>query len=140
MGRPVKKIDPKLVQDLAAIGCKTTEIASIVGVSVDTLDRRFAEEMEKGRSNLRATLRRWQISAAQKGNVAMLIWLGKQLLGQTEKIEQATEFVVKPLSPQQVQTILTGDPFLHEPDRRVVDVRSEAAPSDPKPTGGDQES
>lgn len=140
MGRPVKNIDPKLVQDLAAIGCKTTEIASIVGVSVDTLDRRFAEEMEKGRSNLRATLRRWQIESAKKGNVAMLIWLGKQLLGQTEKIEQATEFVVKPLSPQQVQTILTGDPFLNEPDRRVVDVRSEATPSDPKPAGGDQES
>lgn len=140
MGRPIKNIDPKLVQDLAAIGCKTTEIASIVGVSVDTLDRRFAEEMEKGRSNLRATLRRWQIESAKKGNVAMLIWLGKQLLGQTEKIEQATEFVVKPLSPQQVQTILTGDPFLNEPDRRIVDIRAEPTEPDQKPTGGNKES
>jgi len=91
MARPKLKIDPKLVQDLAAIGCKTTEIATIIGVSVDTLDRRFAGELEKGRSNLRASLRRWQIEAAKKGNVAMLIWLGKQLLGQTEKVEQTTE-------------------------------------------------
>lgn len=91
MARPKKQIDPKLVQDLAAIGCKTTEIATIVGASVDTLDRRFAAEIEKGRSNLRASLRRWQLEAAKKGNVAMLIWLGKQMLGQTEKIEQTSE-------------------------------------------------
>jgi hypothetical protein len=91
MARPKKQIDPKLVQDLAAIGCKTTEIATILGVSVDTLDRRFADEMEKGRSNLRASLRRWQLEAAKKGNVAMLIWLGKQMLGQTEKVEQVVD-------------------------------------------------
>ena len=95
MARPKLKIDPKLVQDLAAIGCKTTEIATIVGASVDTLDRRYAAEIEKGRTNLRASLRRWQLEAAKKGNVAMLIWLGKQMLGQTEKIEQTTEAKVE---------------------------------------------
>jgi hypothetical protein len=84
MARPKKVIDPKLVQDLASIGCKTTEIAAIVGASVDTLDRRFAEEMNKGRNNLRCSLRRWQLDAAKKGNVTMLIWLGKQLLDQKD--------------------------------------------------------
>lgn len=95
MARPKKPIDPKLVHDLAAIGCKTTEIASITGASVDTLDRRFAEEMRKGRSNLRASLRRWQLESAKKGNVAMLIWLGKQYLQQTEKIEEVSEQTIK---------------------------------------------
>lgn len=95
MARPKKQIDPKLVQDLAALGCKTTEIATVTGVSVDTLDRRYADEISKGRENLKISLRRWQLEAAKKGNVAMLIWLGKQMLGQTEKIEQTTEASVK---------------------------------------------
>lgn len=32
-------------------------------------------------------LRDWQLQAAKKGNVAMLIFLGKQYLGQSDKIE-----------------------------------------------------
>lgn len=95
MARPKLKIDPKLVQDLAALGCKNNEIAVVVGVSTDTLERRFAGEMSKGRENLKISLRRWQLEAAKKGNVAMLIWLGKQMLGQTEKIEQTTEAKVE---------------------------------------------
>lgn len=47
---------------------------------------------------------------------------------------------VEALSPKDIQNILTGDPFLNEPNRGVINVRSEAAPPDPKPTGGDQES
>lgn len=120
MAKPLP-IDPKLVQDLAAIGCKTTEIATIVGCSHDTLERRFASEMEKGRSNLRASLRRWQIEAAKKGNVAMLIWLGKQLLGQTEKVEQVSEVKVKQISPQEIETIIKTDPFLNKDDTSKKD-------------------
>lgn len=91
MGRPKLNIDPKLVRDLASIGCKTKEIAVIVGCSTDTLEGRFSAEMAKGRENLKISLRRWQLEAAKKGNVAMLIWLGKQLLDQSEKIEQKTD-------------------------------------------------
>ena len=91
MARPRLKIDPKLVQDLAALGCKTNEIAVTLGCSTDTIERRFAAELAKGRENLKISLRRWQLEAAKKGNVAMLIWLGKQMLGQTEKIEQTSE-------------------------------------------------
>jgi hypothetical protein len=111
MAKPLP-IDPKLVQDLAAIGCKTTEIATIVGCSVDTLDRRFAEEMEKGRSNLRASLRRWQLESAKKGNVAMLIWLGKQILQQSDKIEQVAHLEVKQLTPGEIDKIMATDPFV----------------------------
>ena len=100
MARPKLKIDPKLVQDLAALGCKTTEIAVVVGCSVDTLDRSFAEEMAKGRENLKISLRRWQLESAKKGNVVMLIWLGKQLLKQTDKVEQISSMTVKTLSPK----------------------------------------
>lgn len=95
MARPKKHVDPKLVQDLAALGCKTKEIASVCGVSTDTLERRFAAELSKGKENLKISLRRWQLQAAQKGNVTMLIWLGKQYLEQTDKIEQTTDTTLK---------------------------------------------
>jgi hypothetical protein len=116
MAKPLP-IDPKLVQDLAAIGCKTTEIAKIVGCSVDTLDRRYAEEMDKGRNNLRASLRRWQLESAKKGNVAMLIWLGKQILQQSDKIEQVSHVEVKQLTPQEIEKVLIEDPFLNKGEK-----------------------
>jgi hypothetical protein len=113
MARPKLQIDPKLVQDLAALGCKTTEIAVVVGCSTDTLEGRFSAELAKGRENLRISLRRWQLESAKKGNVAMLIWLGKQMLGQTEKVEQTSNISVQSISPKEVQKILSEDPFLH---------------------------
>lgn len=87
MGRPKKKVDPKMVQDLASIGCKVNEIAKLLEVSEDTLHRRFALELAKGKENLKMSLRRWQLEAAKKGNVSMLIWLGKQYLEQRDKLD-----------------------------------------------------
>lgn len=45
-----------------------------------------------------------------------------------------------PLSPQQIQSILTGDPFLHEPDRRTIELRAEEGSGDQKTPGGNKES
>lgn len=89
MGRPQIEIDEKLVEKLASIHCTMEEIASIVGCSVDTLERRFAELIKTAKDKGRSSLRRHQWEAAQKGNTTMLIWLGKQLLGQKDisKIE-----------------------------------------------------
>lgn len=85
MGRPLIEIDPIEVTKLAQLGCKNEEMADFLGCSVDTLDRRFAEEIRKGRADLKLSLRRLQIQSAQKGNVVMMIWLGKQMLGQVER-------------------------------------------------------
>lgn len=84
MGRPLKKIDPELVGKLAAIGCTHPEIAAICGCSQDTIERRFADIIEKGKQEGKSSLRRLQWKSAQDGNIAMQIWLGKQLLGQRE--------------------------------------------------------
>lgn len=113
MARPKLNIDPNLVEELAGIGCKNKEIAVIVGCSTDTLEGRFSAELEKGREHLKMSLRRWQLEAAKKGNVVMLIWLGKQMLQQTDKVEQTNSVTVKSLSPTEVQNILKGDPFLN---------------------------
>lgn len=37
---------------------------------------------------MKTSLRRLQWKKASEGNVAMLIWLGKQILGQKERVEE----------------------------------------------------
>ena len=90
MAPPLKPINPEQVRKLAGIGCTTAEIGSILGCSDDTLERRFAGALKKGRAKLCMTLRRKQVRIAMGGNVAMLIWLGKQLLGQADRQDVTT--------------------------------------------------
>lgn len=90
MARPgpkVPEIDGKLVEQMASWGAKVVEIANYFGVSDQTIQRRFEPELTKGRSNLQMSLRQWQLASAKKGNVAMLIWLGKQMLGQIDRAQ-----------------------------------------------------
>lgn len=87
MARPKLDIDPNEVEKLASIGCSNQEIASFFDCSKDTIEGRFSAEVAKGRENGKTRLRRLQLQAAQKGNVVMLIWLGKQMLGQKDKHE-----------------------------------------------------
>jgi hypothetical protein len=87
MGRAKTEIDRKRVEALAGIGCTVAEMAMVLGCSKEILERRFATSIEKGRAEAKASLRRMQWQAAQKGSTAMLIWLGKQILGQNDKRE-----------------------------------------------------
>jgi hypothetical protein len=88
VGRPKKHdIDPIKVEKLASFGCTNTEIASVFNCSDSTIVRNYAENLTKGRDTGKIRLRQMQWRAAEAGNVTMLIWLGKQVLGQTEKIE-----------------------------------------------------
>lgn len=110
-GRPRIEIDFTLLDNLCYVQCTEEEIASVLGVSVDTLARRVQEETGKGfaeyfaekRAGGRMSLRRRQfttamgrdpivvdgelISEGNKPNPTMLIWLGKQYLGQSDKNE-----------------------------------------------------
>jgi len=91
MGRPKKyNIDTEQVEKLAGLGCSNTEIASFFGVGEHVIRKSYAEFLEKGRDKGKIRLRQWQMKAAERGNVAMLIWLGKQLLGQSDKQEITT--------------------------------------------------
>jgi hypothetical protein len=93
VGRPRAEITPAEVGKLTAIGCTDEEIAWWFGISVDTIARRkaddleFAESYEKGKAEIRMSLRRKQLAVAKDGNATLLIWLGKQLLGQRDKFE-----------------------------------------------------
>jgi hypothetical protein len=91
MARPKKKIDPEQVQKLAAINCSYAEIGAIVGCDSSTLTRRFAQDIEKGREIGKSSLKRKMWDIAMNNNVTMCIWLSKQMLGYTDKVEQKTE-------------------------------------------------
>ena len=91
VGRPRKyNLDTKQVEQLAGYGCTDTEIASFFDISRTTLERNYEHYLTKGRESGKIRLRQYQWASAKKGNVAMLIWLGKQMLGQTDKQEITT--------------------------------------------------
>ena len=86
MARPKKyNIDPKQVEQLAGFGCSNTEIASFFGCSKDLISKSYSTNVAKGQDSGKIRLRQYQWTAAKRGNVAMLIWLGKQILGQSDK-------------------------------------------------------
>ena len=89
-GRPRKQIDAIVLDGLASIGCTVDEMAAVLGVSRDTLDRNYADRIKTGKEKCKTSLRRMQWKAAENGSNAMLIWLGKQLLGQREHTEIGT--------------------------------------------------
>ena len=93
MARPKIEIDFDMVKKLCAIQCTGQEIADVLDVSYDTLERRvkevyrisFADYIKKHSANGKMSLRRKQHEVAMSGNTTMLVWLGKQYLGQTDK-------------------------------------------------------
>jgi hypothetical protein len=91
MARPRKELDYTQCRRLAEIQCTIDEIAHVLGVSDTKLkrDAPFREIYEAAREKGKTSLRRMQWASARKGNTAMLIWLGKQYLGQAEKHELA---------------------------------------------------
>lgn len=94
-GRPRKilnKDGEEAIKKLSTMMCTDEEMASFLGLSVDTLTNKnngetFARCKEEGQNNGRISLRRMQMKSADAGNVSMLIWLGKQWLGQKEQQE-----------------------------------------------------
>ena len=88
MARPPKDVDEPTLMKLASLGLTTSEIAAVLGVHVRTLENNFAAEMAEGKEMCKASVRRKQFELAMAGNPTMLIWLGKQILGQKERYEQ----------------------------------------------------
>lgn len=98
-GRPPVEFNWELFDKLCALPSIITqeEIADMMNVSVDTCvnkikqehgdDASFSGYRDKKHAGFRTSLLSEQYAAAKKGNAAMLIWLGKQYLGQSDKSE-----------------------------------------------------
>lgn len=95
-GRPRAVINWEQLEKLCALQCTGEECASVLGVNYDTLvsaiKRKgfegFSEYYKRYSAPGKVSLRRQQFRVAENGNATMLIWLGKQYLGQRDyKIE-----------------------------------------------------
>ena len=90
MARPKKyKIDPEQVEKLSGLGCTNTEIASFFGCDESLIRKSYSEFLTKGRADMKIKLRKLQWKSADKGNVTMQIFLGKNILGQQDRLETA---------------------------------------------------
>ena len=92
----VKKEIPieKQVEKLASYGLTNKEIAEALGYDDSTLKRKFENFLTKGKANLKQRLKRKQVDVALAGNVSMLIWLGKNYLGQADKLDENGEYEI----------------------------------------------
>jgi len=85
-------IDYATVERLAGICCTTEEMAYVLGVHANTLFRRRQDDEEflaaeaRGRAAVKLSLRHKQVQLALQGDRTMLVWLGKVILGQNEKM------------------------------------------------------
>lgn len=89
MPRKPAPIDPGELEKLAAMQCTQAEAAAFFKVSQQTISRKlrqrkYREVWERGQGTGRASLRRRQW---KKDSDTMLIWLGKQYLGQRDHPE-----------------------------------------------------
>lgn len=96
--KPMSDKEFEQLVNMIRIQCTRDEICDVLGMSDTTLTRRIAERKIEGVTNFealykkhqgegKASLRRAQWKAAQDGNPTMLVWLGKQMLKQTDKQE-----------------------------------------------------
>ena len=80
------------VENFARGGASNREIAARLGLTRRWLKRRFRRQLRTGRAVLRMGLRQKQLQVAldeQEPDVRMLLWLGKQYLGQFDKAAPA---------------------------------------------------
>ncbi len=100
VGRKRANIDWDKIDKLLIAGCIGTEVASHIGMHPNTLYRRCEEEhnisfsayLQEKRAKGDSLLKIAQFDeAVNKRDRGMLIWLGKNRLGQTDKSEVAHE-------------------------------------------------
>ena len=83
-------LDLKELEKLAAMHCTQEEVAAFFDTTHKTISLKLRQEpykgvWERGWGKGNISLRRKQFQAAEAGDKTMLIWLGKQWLGQTDK-------------------------------------------------------
>lgn len=94
VGRPKINLNLEELERLSRLNCTMPEISAYFDIPLRTLEDKFTNEVdvrkaiEKGRATGKLSLRRRQIQIMEEtNNPTMAIWLGKQMLGQTDKQE-----------------------------------------------------
>ena len=105
---------------LARLGCTDPEIGSIVGMSENSIKKYLRTELSEGRNNMRASLRKAQIETAIRDhNPTMLIWLGKNYLGQREPKQN-----LEVSAAYNIERKVYHDNALKAGNEKVIDITS----------------
>jgi len=102
-------INESHVYAMAHAHVPTRSIAQILGVSEDIVQKRFADLIRKAREDCKSQLRAKQIEIALQGNVTMLIFLGKNMLDQSDRSSiELLESIPDEELERKVKTILAA--------------------------------
>src|SRR3984893_17692985 len=117
-------IDLIELEKLCGLQCTDEEIAYWFGVTTRTIERRrkkkkFAGVMKRGNAKGRISVRRMQIKLLENGNATMGVWLGKNILGQTDEVHH--QFDGRAVSV----CVMVGRPEpLQLDDENTIDVKA----------------
>jgi hypothetical protein len=95
MSSKKSEIDWDTVGEFLRAQCSGVEIAEMIGIHENTLYNRCKEDLglefvafsQQKKSDGKVSLKKKQYDIAMQGDKTMLVWLGKQLLGQKDKNE-----------------------------------------------------
>lgn len=99
--KPLKELPWDVINELAALHCTPGEIHAFLNKTDQTIHYNTLDQHTKRNFNMsfgqyittvhdasaKPKLRKLQWKAAEKGNATLLIWLGKQYLGQVDRQE-----------------------------------------------------
>lgn len=125
-------LDLEKIRQLASVGHSIERIAVLIGVSYEWLllekTKNFAieEAFVVGAAELENALRSTQVRLAKSGHPGMLIWLGKQFLGQSDKQESKTETTVNVVLQRAMAELRDLDADTIVEMKRLIEAPKEA--------------
>ena len=96
IGRNKTVVPEEQVLELAKLHCTNQEMADFFDVKLQTFVDNFRDIITKGRLLTKQRLRKAQLDLAMKGDRTMLIWLGRNILSQSEQTINNDEDKVLP--------------------------------------------
>lgn len=129
MARPETEINWEMFEQLCALQCTQSEIASVLKISDETLRTRAKAKYEmdnyldiykKFSEHGKTSLRRNQFAQSKK-SASMAIWLGKQWLGQKD-LSKEQETLYNTFS-NLLQRLDNGSKELVKDDKKEIEVK-----------------
>lgn len=130
IGRPEIELKWDVLDAVLQYGAQLTDCAEFCGCSEDTIQNRikqefgltFTEYRARKLGRTRVSIMKKQIEKALAGDTTMLIWVGKNICNQADKI--STEVDDTPDEPVTLAYSIPGNKYSGKPDIEVLDGTS----------------
>jgi hypothetical protein len=98
VGRGLRKkvVSPEDVYKLATLGMSNREIARWFDIDHQVVNYNFQTIIDKGREDMKTSLRRAMLKNAMSGNAALQIFLAKNLLGMSDNPQTSEDNKILP--------------------------------------------